>query len=110
MADDIHFTIDRDKLWRFVCKSDGTYQIIRNVADNVASAANAMSAGYKTGKYHREHKSPGVGGSQPVYESNTQRPKGVVPVGIVYTRNYAAMKENHEHNTLLKSLTSRGGA
>ena len=68
-----------------------------------------MSAGYRTGYYHREHKSPAVGGTQPSYWSNTGRPRGVVPVGIAFTANYAAKKDNLEHNTLLKSLNSRGG-
>lgn len=101
---DVEFSIDREKLWRLICKQDATYQVIRSTADGVAGNANAMSTGYRTKKYHRDHKSPGVGGTQPKYQSNTQRPKGVVPVGIVYTANYAAQKDNHEHNTLLKSL------
>lgn len=104
MADNVHFTIDRDKLWRLVCRQDATYQVIRSTTDAVASRANAMSAGFRTGKYHPDHKSPGVGGTQPVYRSNTQRPKGIVPVGMAYTGNYAAQKDNHLHNTLLKSL------
>lgn len=99
-----HFTIDREKLWRLACKSDGTYQLVRNKTDATASKANSLGSGYKTAKYHRDHKSPAVGGTSPKYVANTSRPKGVVPVGIVYTGNYAAMKDNMLHNTLLKSL------
>lgn len=101
---DVEFHIDKEKLWRLACRSDGAYQLVRNAADQVASNANALSAGFRTGKYHRDHKSPGVGGTQPRYQSNTGRPRGIVPVGIAYTANYAAKKDNMQHNTLLKSL------
>lgn len=98
------FHVDKNKLWRLVCRQDATYQVIRSTTDATASKANAMSAGFRTGYYHRDHKSPPVGGTQPKYQSSTQRPKGIVPVGIVHPVNYAAMKDNHQNNTLLKSL------
>lgn len=101
---DVFFKIDKDKLWRLVCRQDATYQVIRSTTDAIANRANNMSANYRTGKYHPDHKSPGVGGTQPRYQSNTQRPKGIVPVGMAYTANYAAKKDNYLHNTLLKSL------
>lgn len=68
----------------------------------VEAAANAMSAGYRTGLYHRDHKSPAVGNTQPRYVGDVQDFDGW-PVGIVYTGNYAAMKDNRENNTLLKA-------
>ncbi|MBQ9003115.1 MAG: hypothetical protein IJ087_14790 [Eggerthellaceae bacterium] len=67
-----------------------------------AAAANSMSAGYRTGLYHRDHESPAVGGTAPRYEPDVRDYDGW-PVGIVYTGNYAAMKDNHENNTLLKA-------
>lgn len=101
---DVEFKIDENKLWRLVCRQDSTYQVIRSTADATADLANSFSSGFRTGKYHKDHQSPAIGGTQPVYKSNTQRPKGVVPVGIVYTANYAAKQDNHRHNTLLKAL------
>lgn len=101
---DVEFKIDEKKLWRLVCGSDGTYSIISSAADGIASSANSLSSGYRTKLYYRDHKSPPVGGTQPNYRANTKRPKGSVPVGLVYTANYAAKKDNYEHNTLLKSL------
>ena len=68
----------------------------------IRDAADSMSAGYRTGKYHRDHKSPAVGGTKPEYASDVKDFNGM-PVGIVYTGNYAAMKDNHENNTLLKA-------
>lgn len=101
---EVEFHIDKEKLWRLICKQDAIYQVIRSTTDAVADRANNLSAGFHTKKYHPDHKSPGVGGTQPVYRSNTQRPKGIVPVGLAYTGNYAAQKDNHLHNTLLKAL------
>lgn len=65
------------------------------------NAANAMSSGFRTGIYHRDHRSPGVGNTQPVYAGDVREGrKGIV--GIVHPANYAAMLDNHENNTLLK--------
>ena len=68
----------------------------------IREAASAMSSGYRTGYYHPDHKSPGVGNTQPEYEGNVEMQRSSV-VGIVYTGNYAAMKDNAENNTLLKA-------
>ena len=95
---DSEFNIDPEKLWRMACKSDGMYQLVRKAADQVCSKANSMGSTFKTEKYRDR------GGTSPKYMANTGRPKGTVPVGIVYTANYAAMKDNMKHNTLLKSL------
>lgn len=100
---DVEFKIDDDKLDRLVGNSQGTFSLVAGKTNLVASNANGMSAGFRTGKYHRDHKSPAVGGTQPHYKHDVQK-RGKFPVGIVVTGNYAAMKDNHMHNTLLKSL------
>lgn len=73
-------------------------------ANAVASRANALGAGYRTGYYHPNHKSPAVGGTQPKYKAFQAQVFNKTPVAIVVTKNYAAMKDNMLHNTLLKSL------
>ena len=100
---DVEFTIDDDALGRLVGNSDRTRAIIAKRVDEVTARANAMSAGFRTGFYHRDHQSPAVGGTQPAYKGDVEK-RGKNPVGIVVTGNYAAMKDNHLHNTLLKSL------
>ena len=75
---------------------------IKAKTERIQQAASSMSAGFRTGLYHRNHKSPAVGNTAPQYESDVQDFNGV-PVGIVYTGNYSAMKDNHENNTLLKA-------
>ena len=75
---------------------------VKSAVERTKASANAMSADYRTGFYHRQHKSPSVGGTQPSYGGDVQDFDGW-PVGIVYTGNYAAMKDNAENNTLLKA-------
>lgn len=70
--------------------------------ERTASRAGSLSSGYRTGLYHRDHESPAVGDTQPRYAGDVQDFEGW-PVGIVYTGNYAAMKDNFENNTLLKA-------
>ncbi len=98
MADVIvDFKIDDEKLWNLVNNGAGTFTLVSRVTDKAAANANAMGAGFRT-KKHR-----GVGDTAPEYGHDTRR-FGKGPVGIVYTGNYAAIKDNHLHNTLLKSL------
>ena len=44
-----------------------------------------------------------MGGTQPSYGADVET-HGGAPVGIVYTANYAAMRDNAQNNTLLKSI------
>ncbi len=69
----------------------------------IESAANAMGSGFRTGLYHRDHKSPAVGDTPASYAGDVRDFRGI-PVGIVHTGNYAAMRDNAENNTLLKSI------
>lgn len=75
---------------------------VKEHTERICQSAQAMSSGFRTGLYHRDHKSPAVGNTAPKYEANIEN-HGGVPVGIVYTGNYSAMKDNHENNTLLKA-------
>lgn len=89
-------------LGHMIGKSPSVVSEVERATDAIACKANAMSSGYRTGYYHPDHKSPGVGRTQPKYVSDVQVKTHSV-VGIVYTGNYAAMKDNHENNTLLKA-------
>ncbi|MBQ9021556.1 MAG: hypothetical protein IJ113_06040 [Eggerthellaceae bacterium] len=94
--------INEKKLKKLVDESSGTGALLQGRVDSVEGKANSSSSGFRTGIYHR----PGgekVGNTQPTYKGNvTKGRKGYV--GIVYTGNYSAMKDNYENNTLLKSL------
>lgn len=69
----------------------------------IHQTANAMGSGFRTGLYHRDHQSPAVGNTQAAYGGDV-RVMGNSVVGIVHTGNYAAMRDNAENNTLLKSM------
>lgn len=69
----------------------------------IHGTASALSADFRTGKFHPDHKSPGVGDTPASYEGNVQVLRNSV-VGLVYTANYAAQKDNAQNNTLLKSI------
>ena len=69
----------------------------------VLSRANQMGSAFRTGIYHRNHKSPGVGNTQARYASDV-RDFGGMPVGIVHPANYAAMRDMYENNTLVKAV------
>ena len=68
----------------------------------ITQTANSLGAGFRTGRYHRDHQSPAVGGTAPAYEGDVETRKDG-NVGIVHPANYAAMADNFKHNTLLKA-------
>lgn len=84
----------------------GNDSLVRGALDartaQITARANALGSGFRTGHYHPNHRSPGVGGTQPAYVGDVRMGhRGYV--GIVHPANYAAMKDNYENNTLLKS-------
>lgn len=94
-------------LGRCVGRAPETVEAVTRATEGIKSSANAMGAGFRTGLYHRDHKSPAVGNTQPVYDGDVRQTSKSV-VGIVHTGNYAAMRDNHENNTLLKAVANAG--
>lgn len=88
---------------RAIGRAPSVVEDVTRVTNKIASSANSMSSGYRTGLYHRDHQSPAVGDTQPSYVADVREEHNSV-VGIVYTGNYAAMKDNTENNTLLKAM------
>ena len=103
----ISVVIDGEKLERAVQEGKGTRAAVKAEADSIRSRANSLGAAYPTERTVRWATREHVGGTVPDYRADVQtfRAKGGIekPVGIVYTGNYAAMKDNHNHNTLLKA-------
>ena len=95
-------TIYEDKLKQLVDTSPETGALLQSHVVATVDAANAMSAGFRTGIYHREDGTT-VGNTQPRYAGDTQKSRGCY-IGLVHPDNYAAMKDNHERNTMLKAL------
>ena len=93
--------IDEGKLWKAINDADGTQRMISDMASDMASMANALGSGFRTKRVSIKGKK--VGGTQPRYASDAKKFNRTF-VGIVHPINYAAMKDNHLHNTLLKSM------
>lgn len=89
-------------LKRAVAFAPGTEAALRKHTDKIKSRANSMAAGYTTPKWHDHETGETKGGTKAAYDGDViLGRKGYV--GIVYPANYAAQKENHQHNTLLKA-------
>lgn len=100
---DIEIVIDDAKVRKAIANADSIDEKLGIAANSVVAKANALGAGYRTGYYHVDHKSPAVGGTQPEYGGDVRHYESG-PVGIVHPKNYAAMKDNYLHNTMLKAL------
>lgn len=76
--------------------------LLESAAGIIADRANILGAPNPTQETVRWATGEHVGGTTPEYGSSAQMgAKG--PVGLVTTKNYAAMKDNLENNTLLKA-------
>ena len=103
MAKGVIVRIDEKKYREAVNGSKGLPNVLESAAREAAERANAMSSGYRTALYHKDGQT--VGNTQPHYVGDAKvGSKG--PVGIVHPKNYAAMKDNYENNTMLKAVQS----
>ena len=94
---------DEAALGRLVGKAPEVVAEVDRATREIHARANTMGAAFRTGLYHRDHRSPAVGDTQAAYDGDVREYRGSV-VGIVHTGNYAAMRDNAENNTLLKSI------
>ena len=101
-AANVEVVIDEKKLLKAVSEADGVQGILSEKTAGIASRANSLGAGFRTGKWHDPATGESKGMTQPVYEGDVRRGKRGY-VGIVHPGNYAAMKDNYENNTLLKA-------
>ncbi|MBR3326767.1 MAG: hypothetical protein IKG22_05530 [Atopobiaceae bacterium] len=99
----VEIDIDEEKLYMAVQDAEGTESALNEAVNAITSRANALSSGFRTGRYYDREAHELKGDTQPSYKGDVRR-MGKTEVGIVYTANYAAMKDNMEHNTLLKSV------
>ncbi len=98
----VEVVIDQKALEDAAYAQEGTQAIIKERTDEIISGANAMSAGYQTGVFHDHATGETRGPTHAEYDGNVQLRRGSY-IGIVYTANYAAQKDNLENNTLLKA-------
>ncbi len=101
---DVRIVLDEQKVYDAIQDAEGTPDMLSALSQRFAARANAMSAGYRTGRFYDRTEHRLKGNTQPSFAWNVQK-RGRTQVGLVYTANYAAQKHNHEHNTLLKSIS-----
>lgn len=75
-------------------------------AKSMCNSANSMAAGYTTKKWEDKKTGETKGGTKAAYAYKNTKVFANDSVALVYTKNYAAKKENLAHNTLAK--VSRG--
>ena len=95
--------IDAKALWECMKGAPETVVEVDRATRAIYEAANSMGSSFRTGLYHRDHKSPAVGHTPPVYMGNVEMHHGT-PVGIVGTLNYSSRCDNARNNTLIKSI------
>lgn len=97
-------TWDKSALGRVLAKDPSVLTEVNRATQERCAKANALCAGFKSGVWHdHANGDKKYGPTQAVYGSNVKRFGAAnVPVGIVYTANYAAAKDNLKHNTLAK--------
>lgn len=100
----VRFDIDANALYDAIQHAENLPEVIDGKASQIADKANAMSSGYRTEEITDPKTKRKRGGTKPSYRTKPARIFGRSMVGLVYTANYSAQKENHEHNTLAKAM------
>lgn len=103
MADRLDIHWDKAALGRAIGLSEETQEGITQATDRIASNAQALSAGFRTGIYH-DHATGETRGDTPTeYIGDVMTGRNAI-IGLVYTGNYSAQKDNLMNNTLLKAM------
>lgn len=101
---DVKVEVNMDSVEKAIYSSPGTKPALLKMGQGIARQANSIGAGYKTPRWH-DHKTGEVkGGKSPEYGATAGTRKCIC---IVHPENYAAMKDNYKHNTLLKASGGR---
>lgn len=96
---DVKIEINENSVMNAIYKSDGIKPALKTYGVRIANQANALGAGYRTAKWHDRTTGETKGGKQPKYGATLGRKA----ICIVHPENYAAMKDNYLHNTMLKA-------
>lgn len=93
--------IDDESVIRAINSSPGIKPALKKRGDAIASRANALGSGYVTPKWHDHETGETKGGKHPEYEATLANRYAIC---FVHPVNYAAMKDNYLHNTMLKAI------
>lgn len=93
---------DEKALERAMNDSPATMKAVQGYVSKKVANANAMASGYVTKGFYQNHQLVD-GKKQAKYDGNVKRKGNGWIVGLVFTANQSAAKENLEHNTLMKA-------
>lgn len=99
----LRIEIDDKALYNAIQQAENLPELLTETSSRITSKANAMSSGFRTEEYTDPKTKEKLGNQQPSYRSNVKMMKRTL-VGLVYTGNYAAIRENLKNNTLAKAM------
>ena len=103
MADKLEIKWDENGLYKAIGNSKEVHDRISDMTKSRISKANSIGRSFKTGYYYDRAKGERLGGTTAQYGGDVKKlGKNSWPYGIVRPDNYAAIKDNYLHNTLLK--------
>jgi hypothetical protein len=103
MADvEMKIEINGEAVFSAIQDADNLPEVLGEHTERIIGNANMLGSSFRTGIYHDHATGKTLGNTQPVYGGNVERMSSTV-VGLVHPKNYAAMKDNYENNTLLKA-------
>lgn len=88
---------NKDALGHAIGTAPETQEAVEQATNRILSTAQSIGSGFRTQKYKDKGDTPAV------YAGDVQAYSHAY-VGVVYTANYSAQKDNHLHNTLLKAV------
>lgn len=97
----VEVVLHQDKIEKAVRNADKLEGSLEEVVKRIVDNANRLSSSFRTGIIHRDGQT--IGDTQPEYAGDVIWGKSGY-IGLVHPKNYSAMKDNYENNTLLKSL------
>ena len=98
--DSVRVEIDDNRVMAAINKADDIKPALKKLGTKIADQANVLGAGYRTPKWHDHDTGETKGGKQPKYGATLGNRQIIC---IVHPENYAAMKDNYLHNTMLKA-------
>lgn len=101
--------------WKEAIKTlPGVRGVVTKEAKKICDNANSLSSGFRSGIYHDKKTNSTIGNTPAQYGSMSAKvypdrdDVGSTSVALVYTKNYAAQKDNLMHNTLAKAIGTHG--
>ena len=101
MAEKLDIKWDKRALGLVIGTAPETLEAVTEATNQILSNAQSMGSGFRTEKYKDK-------GDTPAQYAGDVRSYNHAHVGVIYTANYSAQKDNWTNNTLLKAVGTHG--